>query len=117
MAIITANRELEVAKLQKEQADQIKQAAILKAEGEAKAQELMAQARKKLMEADNALQAKLDAYVEVNRAYADAISKIHLPNVVMTSDGKNSGSNAAMDILDLIKVKTAKDLALDTTVR
>ena len=117
MAVITANRELEVAKLQKEQADQIKQAAILKAEGEAKAQELMAAARKKMMEADNALQAKLDAYVKINEAYAQAISQIKLPQVVMTSDGSKSGSNSAMDILDMIKVKTAKDIALDTTVK
>ena len=116
MAVITANRELEVAKLQKEQASQIKQATILKAEGEAKAQELIAQARKKMMEADNALQAKLDAWVQVNQAYAEAIKEVKLPQIIMTSDGK-ANTSSATDILDMIKVKTAKDIALDVSVK
>ena len=116
MAVITANRELEVAKLQKEQASQIKQATILKAEGEAKAQELIAQARKKMMEADNALQAKLDAWVQVNQAYAEAIKEVKLPQIIMSSDGRANASSAT-DILDMIKVKTAKDIALDVSVK
>lgn len=113
-AIIQAQKELEVATLQKQKAEEIKQATILKAEGDAKALELEAQARKKIMEADNALQAKLDAFVKINEGYANAISKIRLPSVVMSSDGKMN--NAANDLIDMLKVKTAHELSLDPKI-
>lgn len=101
-AITAAEQEREVAKLGLETAKLEKQKQIEIGEGEAK--------RKKLaMEADGALAAKLAAWIEVNKAYADALSKQpQVPTIVM-GEGKGSGN----DLLQLLSVKTAKDLALD----
>ena len=113
MAIIQAQKNLEVAELAKKEADELKQAMILKAEGEAKAQELMADARKKLMEADGALEKKLEAYVEANRVWATAVANIKLPSVIMS--GSETSSNG-LELIDILKVKLAKDLSLDPSI-
>lgn len=102
-AITAAEQERDVARLGLETAKLDKQKNIEIGEGEAK--------RKKLaMEADGALAAKLAAWVEVNKAYADALSKQpQVPTVVMGDGGKGSGN----ELLQLIAIKTAKDLSLD----
>jgi regulator of protease activity HflC (stomatin/prohibitin superfamily) len=103
-AVTEAEQGRDVAKLGLETANLEKQTQIQLGEGEAK--------RKKLvMEADGALAQKLEAWVEVNKAYADAMSKQPLvPSVIMGSDGKNTPNS---DIFQLMAVKTAKDLSLD----
>ena len=105
-----AEQKLAVAKLDAEAAEQFKKAETSRGEGEA--------ARKKLvMEADGALEKKLEAYTEVNKMYADAIAKHQgpiVPAVIM--GGSNAGPNnssTVMDLIELLKVKAAKDIALD----
>lgn len=104
-AVTAAEQEREVAKLDLETAklQQEKEIAIGKGEAE----------RKRLvMAADGALAQKLAAWVEVNKAYADAMSKQpQVPSVMVGGDGKNG--NSTTDLLTLMAVKTAKDLALD----
>lgn len=92
-------------------AEHFKAEQILKGEGES--------ARKRLvMEADGALQQKLDAYVKVNYKYADALGKHKLvPDVQMGSDGEAGGSTPANDLMSMLMVKTAKDLQLDLKVK
>jgi regulator of protease activity HflC (stomatin/prohibitin superfamily) len=112
VAVTKAQQGLEVAKLDCQAAEQFKQAETLRGQGEG--------ARRKLvMEADGALEKKLGAYVEVNKLYADAISRYGgswVPNVVM--GGGTSGTNApgAMQLIDLLTAKTAHDLSLDMNV-
>lgn len=113
-AIVTATQRLEVAKLDKLSAEQEKQRQILLGQGEA--------TRKKLvMSADGALKQKLDTMLEINKFYAKAISEYKgawVPSVVMGTNGKNSASHqGALDLVNLLTVKTAKDLALDTGLR
>lgn len=86
-----------------------KRASILRAEGDARARQLV-------MEADGALQQKLAAYVEVNKAYAEAIHKYQgawVPGAVVGSGGGNS--NGATALMDMLTVKTARELAIDAT--
>ena len=111
-----AEMKLEVAKLALETAEQTKLAAIAIGEGEAKARQLV-------LEADGALEKKLEAYVQVNQAYADAIAQHAgnwVPTVIMGGaaggNGSGKGLNGASDLIDLLTVKAAKDLSLDMAV-
>lgn len=63
-----AERDLEVATLQAKSAEQYKRKQILEGEGEAEKKRLV-------MNADGALQAKLDAYVRTQQFYAQAIGQ------------------------------------------
>ena len=82
---------------------------------EAKRIEVMAQAeatkKRKIFQADGALKQKLDAYVEVQKAYAEAIKGAQLvPTTVM---GNSGGNNNASAFIDLMTAKAAKDLQLN----
>jgi regulator of protease activity HflC (stomatin/prohibitin superfamily) len=106
VAEMNANRDLNVAKLNAQAAEQFKTAETLKGEGEA--------ARRKLvMEADGALEKKLEAFVTVNAKYAEALQHCGalVPSIVMGNG--NGQTSSATDVMDLIKVNMAKQLSLD----
>ena len=108
--VTLAEQKLEVAKLAAEAAAQTKREQILLGEGEAERKRLV-------MNADGALDPKLKAYIEVNAKYAEAIAKYQgdwVPKVVMGSAGGKG--NGAQDMIDLLSVKTAKELGLDMSV-
>lgn len=109
--VTEAQQKLEVAQLATKEAEQFKLAEILKGQGEAERKRLV-------MAADGALDPKLKAYIEVNAKYADAISNYKgnwVPGVVM--GGAGGKSNGAQDMIDLLSVKTAKELGLDMTMK
>lgn len=102
-AVTAAEQERDVAKLALDTAQLEKAKQIAEGEGEAKR-------RKLIMESDGALKQKLDAYVEINKAYAAAMAnQPQVPAVVM---GGGSSGNPA-DLFQMLAVKTARDLALD----
>lgn len=102
-AVTAAEQERDVAKLSLETANLEKARQIAEGEGEAKRRRL-------IMESDGALKQKLDAWVEVNKAYAAAMAnQPQVPAVVMGNEGKNNPT----DIFQMMAIKTAKDLALD----
>lgn len=109
-AWIAAQKELDVAKLKAQAAQQEKIATTLIGEGES--------ARRKLvMDADGALEKKLEAWVKVNTIYAEAIrgySGAWVPSVVMGGQsGSSVAGGGAMDFINLLMAKTANDLSLD----
>ena len=115
VATIAATREVEVAKLEKEKqeievqkAQLEKKATIERAEGEA-------QARKLVMAADGALEKKLEAYIEIQKVWAEAYTK-QRPTPDITIGGQDNPQSAAQVLLDLLTIKTAKDLSLDMSV-
>ena len=112
VAQIQAEQRLKVAQLDKQAAEETKQQNILLGEGEA--------ARKKaVMEADGALQAKLDAWLQAQQYYSEAMQNYKgnwVPSVVMGANG-NTGSGGATDLLNLLMAKTARDLALDISIQ
>jgi hypothetical protein len=71
------------------------------------------------MNADGALDQKLEAYKAVNAQYAAAIAKATpgawTPQVVMAGSGTNGGSTAS-NLIDLFTAKTARDLGIDMAV-
>lgn len=109
-AVTEAEQKKAVAQLAMEAAEFTKQENIKLGEGEA--------ARKKaIMAADGALEKKLAAWVEVNKAYAAELGKQRwVPEVQMGGAAGNSSGNAATNVIDLLQVKTARDLALDVGV-
>jgi regulator of protease activity HflC (stomatin/prohibitin superfamily) len=105
-AVTEARQKLEVATLGAQEAEQYKRQQILEGEGDA--------AKKRLvMQADGALDRKLEAYVEAQKAWADAMSKYTGNIVPMIQTGQSSGSNGALNFMEIVGAKAAKDLALD----
>jgi len=104
--VTQAQQRLEVARLEKDAAEQEKLKQILLGQGEA-------ERRKLVMAADNALDARLHAWVEVNKAYAVALEKIQQPIVPQVQFGVGSdGRTGAQNLIDMLLAKTAKDLAV-----
>lgn len=108
--VTRAQQQLEVATLAAKSAEMTKREQILLGEGEAERKRLV-------MNADGALDPKLKAYVEVNAKYAEAIANYKgnwVPGVVMGQSG--SKGSGAQDMIDLLSVKTAKELGLDMSL-
>lgn len=97
---------LKVADLDRQAAEQTKQKDILLGEGESKRRQLV-------MQADGALQQKLDAYVKVNQAYAASFTNARLvPTIVMGAAQGDGKSNPALDLINLANMNTLKALEL-----
>lgn len=116
VAVIKAKQRVDVAvqnKLTEEQnklaAYETKKKDIALGQGEAE--------RKKLvMLADGALQQKLDAWVQVNKAYAAQFSKQKwVPEIQMGVTGE--GGNGAAAMIDLLSTQAAKQLSLDMKMK
>lgn len=121
VAIISAQQKVEVAAQNKLEAEQKKLAAaeykqeqILRGEGDGEYKRLV-------MEADGALAQKLMTYEAVMNRFAAAIEKQKwVPEIQMGMSSSDSsavaGGSNAMALIDMLSVKTAKDLALDMTL-
>ena len=94
-----------VAELDVKTAEMRKQKDILEGEG-------IATKKRLVMQADGALDQKLEAYKEVNKYWADAISNYKGSWVPQFQTG-GQGNNAGLNFMDLLSAKAAKDLSLD----
>jgi hypothetical protein len=120
VAVIRAEQLVDVAEQQKREAEQKKLAAaeykqeqILRGEGDGEYKRLV-------MKADGALAQKLMTYEAVMNRFAQAIEKQKwVPEIQMGMSGENSavaGGSSATALIDMLSVKTAKDLALDLSL-
>jgi SPFH domain / Band 7 family len=104
-----AQQELNVAKLAREAAEETKQRDIAIGEGQAAAKKLA-------MEANGALELKLDAWVKAQTAWADGLSKYKgniTPAVVTGGGGTNASNNGFEQFMSILSAKQAKDLSLE----
>ena len=109
-AVTAAEQKREVAEKDLEAAKLERQAQVERAKGEAESKKLV-------MAADGALDKKLQAWVEVQKAYAAEIGKQRwVPEVVMGGGGGN-GAQAAQGLMQLWQVQAARQLNLDRTFR
>jgi regulator of protease activity HflC (stomatin/prohibitin superfamily) len=70
--------------------------------------------RKKIMEADNALEKRLETYVKTQEVWANAMANAKHPLVPQVQTGGAGGnSNAATTFMELLTSKAAKDLQID----
>lgn len=104
-AVTQAEQDLEVQKLAAQTAELFKKEQTLLGEGEA--------ARKRAsMQANGALEEKLAVYKEVQKYWADAFAKYQGNVVPQIQTGGGSG-NAAINMMEVMGIKTAKDLMLE----
>lgn len=109
--VTEAQQKLEVATLAAKEAEQRKREQILLGEGEAERKRLV-------MNADGALEKKLEALIQMNKDQWASIASYKgswVPQVSMGSDSKNP--NGAQDLIQLLTAKTARDLNLDMSVQ
>lgn len=99
----TAAIQLEIATLEK-------QTAIEKGTGEATAKRL-------IIEADGALQTKLEAWGKAQEVWADAFAKRAVPGVVMGAGSGQGGDMDAQTMMQFLGVQAARQLALDLEVK
>ena len=105
-----AQQKLEVARLDKQAAEQVKLKLILEGEGEA-------EKRRLIMGADGALTQKLDAYKYAIDRMASAIEKQKwVPEIQMGGTGTQA-STGAQQMIDMLMIKVAKDLSLDMKMK
>lgn len=108
--IAFAEKAVAVATLGAKAAEQYKKEQILRGEGDAQAKALR-------MNADGALDTKLAAYVEVSKAYAEAMGNYQgawVPSVVMGNSA--AGGNGAAALVEMLTAKTARELGIDMSV-
>lgn len=104
--VTKAEQEVKVAELNVRTAEARKTASRLEGEGEGAK-------RAAIMAADGGLDKKLAAYVEVSKAYADAMKTGKMvPEISMGGNSGNGVTNAS-SMIDLLTIKAAKDLSLD----
>lgn len=111
VATLNAKRDLDVAMLATKEAEQYKQKQILEGTGDAEKKKL-------IMAANGSLDQKLAAWVDVQKAYATAIGTYTgswVPQIV--TGGNSVAASGAQQLIDMLSVKTAKDLALDMHVQ
>ncbi len=119
VAVIEATQNVLVAEQEKMEAEQKKLAAAEYKEEQELRGEGDGAYKRTVMEADGALEQKLEAWVKINQRYAEAIEKqkwvpdIQFGNTTGTNGVQAQGGNAAMDLIQMFSVKTAKDLLLD----
>lgn len=112
--VTSAEKRKAVAALDVQTAELRKRATILEGEGEA-------EKRRLVMSADGALDPKLRTWLEAQKFWADAFKNYGgqlVPNVVMGSGSGSSGSagQTATQLVELLTVKTARDLGLDMSM-
>lgn len=108
-AVTEAQQNLAVAELDRKTAEQEKAAMILRGEGEGAS-------RRAKIAGDNALDQRLAAWVEVEKARAEALAKTTVPWTAQVITGGGSGSTNGQQLLEIMGVKAAKDLALDMSM-
>lgn len=108
-AVTLAQRDLEVQTLKAKEAEQYKREQILRGEGDAEAKRLV-------MGADGALNEKLVAYVEANKAWAQAMASYQGNIVPLYQTGAGAANNGAISFMEMMTAKTARDLAVDLGV-
>lgn len=119
LALISADANKAQALVDKETA----QIAYERAQIDAKAKQVAADAeayqKKAIIEADNALKDRLQALVEINKAWAEAAARMNVPSTVMGGNGAAGNTlSTSEQFMQMMMTKAAKDLQVDTnTVR
>lgn len=76
--------------------------------------------KKSLIEADGALQAKLDAWVEAQKFWSEAYAQRKVPTTVFANgskDGVAGTDTSAKNFMDILTMNAAKDLQLDMKIQ
>lgn len=116
LAIIEANKLREQAQIAKDTAVVNLEKAKLEAQTTKTLADAEAYAKKAIIEADGALEKKLEAYVQAQSLWADAAKSIKVPTNVFGGTGSTNSINSAESLMQMLSIKTAKDLAIDMKI-
>lgn len=111
--VVEAETRVKVAEQDKLQQKIAYDASILEAKKIKELADAQAYARSRIMQADGALEMKLKAQVEVQKVWAEAFSKYTGAIVPQFQTGSGVATNGALNFMDIMTAKTAKDFALD----
>lgn len=119
LAIVAAEQRREQAELDKQTSQLLLDKAQLDAQATKTTADADAYARERLINADNGLQQKLDAWVSINKAWAEASSNAPVPAVMFAGQGggTSSRSDEFSAFMGLMGAKAARDLAADVDVK
>lgn len=114
LTLINAERENRRAEIDKQTAELLRDKARVNAEATKITADAEAYAREASLKADGALQNKLDALVQINKAWAEAAAQAPVPNVMMGGTEAGIGRQDEMSkLMSVLATKAAKDLAID----
>jgi hypothetical protein len=111
--VVEAETKVKLAEQDKIQQKIAYEGAVLEAKKIKELADAEAYSKSRVMQADGALDKKLAAYVEVHKQWADAFSKYQgqvTPTYMMGSSYSPGGYNAAQNFMDMMTIKTARDL-------
>ena len=111
--VVEAETKVKLAEQDKIQQKIAYEGAVLEAKKIKELADAEAYSKSRVMQADGALDKKLAAYVEVHKQWADAFSKYQgqvTPTYMMGSSNAPGGYNAAQNFMDMMTIKTARDL-------
>jgi hypothetical protein len=113
--VVEAETKVKVAEQDKLQQKIAYEGAILEAKKIKELADAQAYARSRIMQADGALEMKLNAQIEVQKAWAEAFSKYTGAIVpqFQTAGAGGANGNGALNFMEIITAKTAKDFALE----
>lgn len=111
--VVEAQTKVKVAEQDKLQQKIAYEGAILEAKKIKELADAEAYARSRIMKADGALEKKLNAQIEIQKVWADAFSKYQGAIVPQIQTGGNGTTNGALNFMDIMTAKTARDFALD----
>ena len=111
--VVEAETKVKVAEQDKLQQKIAYEGSILEAKKIKELADAQAYARSRIMRADGALEMKLKAQVEVQKVWAEAFSKYTGAVVPQIQTGGGTSQNGALNFMDIMTAKTAKDFALD----
>ena len=98
LAVINAEREKQRAEIEKQTAELLRDKASITAQATKITADAEAYARKAVIEADGALQPKLDALVQINKVWAEAASQAPVPGVMMGGSGNGASASRQDEI-------------------
>jgi hypothetical protein len=111
--VVEAQTKVKVAEQDKLQQKIAYEGSILEAKKIKELADANAYAKQRIMQADGALEMKLNAQVEVQKVWADAFSKYTGAVVPQIQTGNGQTTNGALNFMEIMTAKTAKDFALD----
>ena len=111
--VVAAETKVKVAEQDKLQQKIAYEVSILEAKKIKELANAEAYAKKAIMVADGALEMKLKAQIQVQKAWAEAFSKYTGAIVPMYQTGSGYGNNGAISFMELMTAKTAKDFSLE----
>lgn len=115
--VVQAETEVRLAEKDKEKQRIALEAARMEAQKIKALAEAEAYAKQKVMQADGALEKKLDAYKEVQALWATAFQNYKGDLVPKFQTGGGGKGNAGLDFMEIMSAKAAMDLNLSTKVK